>query len=304
MGGNVAADPGWRHARLHSLAHEAPKARLSLCAFFDILPAKKRIMRARPFILALLWGLFIPLQNFAALSSAPLHIFAAASLTDALKEIAGSFEQETGHRVLFNFAGSDILARQIEAGAPADIFFSADEAKMDALAGNGLLVGETRKNQLSNTLVVVVPSDSTLQFATLEDLASERVSRIATGNPRSVPVGVYARRYLEKAGLWARLEPKIVATENTRAALAAVESGNMDVGIVYKTDAAISKKVKVAWEFPALPELPIVYPRAALKSSSQIDRATAYLRFLDTSAAKAVFEKHGFIVLPEVSGPK
>jgi molybdate transport system substrate-binding protein len=233
-----------------------------------------------------------------------LRVSAAASLADVLAEINPAFSKTSGSKVQLNLGASSTLARQIEQGAPADVFFSADRAKMDGLAAKGLVVNETREDQLSNALVVVVPNDSAAQFKSIQDLTAKNVGRIATGDPKAVPVGIYARSYFEKAGIWKDLEPKIVATENVRGALAAVESGNVDAGIVYKTDAAISRKVKVALEIPSMEDLKIVYPMAILKSSTQPKLAAQYLEFLDTPASKTVFEKFGFIVLPEVSAAK
>ena len=228
-----------------------------------------------------------------------LRVSAAASLSHALREIDAEFTKASGTPVQLNLGASSALARQIEEGAPADVFFSADQAKMDALAAKGLLLAETREDQLSNSLVVVVPLDNALKLASIKDLVTSRISKVATGDPKAVPVGVYARGYFEKAGLWKELERKIVATENVRAALAAVESGNIDAGIVYKTDAAISRKVKVALEIPPLEGLKIVYPMAVLKGSTQPKQAEKYLEFLDSPTAKAIFEKYGFIVLPD-----
>jgi len=161
-----------------------------------------------------------------------LRVSAAASLTDALKEIDAAFEKETGHKVLLNLGASSLLARQIEAGAPADVFFPADEAKMTALEKKGLIDPSTLKAHLSNSLVVVVPADSTLPLISMKDLTLTGVRKIATGDPRAVPVGVYAREHLEKLGLWTAVQPKIAAMDNVRSALAVVESGNAEAGNV------------------------------------------------------------------------
>ncbi|MDB6134369.1 MAG: modA [Verrucomicrobiales bacterium] len=233
---------------------------------------------------------------------ARLRVSAAASLADALKEIDTAFTKDTGVKVSLNIGASSTLARQIGEGAPADVFFSADPAGIDILEAKGLVKSETRQDQLSNSLVIVVPADSTLKIKEAKDLANAEIRRVATGNPKAVPVGVYARTYLEKTNLWKDVGPKIVAAENVRTALAAVESGNVEAGIVYKTDAAISKKVKVACEIPALPDQKITYPMAVLKSSTQPDLAVKYLDYLDIPASKAVFRKFGFIVLSEGEG--
>ena len=225
-----------------------------------------------------------------------LTVFAAASLSDALKEIAVIYQKQSGDRVVFNFGASSVLARQIEEGAPADIFFSADEAKMDGLEKLGLILKETRRSRLSNSLVIVVAADSPLQVPSADHLAGDKVKRIALADPKAVPAGVYARAYLEKARLWPAVERKIVPTENVRAALAAVESGNVDAGIVFKTDARISRKVRVTCEVKPEEGPPISYPMAVVKESSRIEAGKRFLRHLDSGEAETVFEKHGFIV--------
>jgi molybdate transport system substrate-binding protein len=229
----------------------------------------------------------------------PLRIAAAASLSTVLKELSPAFTQASGVKVELQLGASNALARQIEAGAPADVFFSADAATMERLAQQGLIKTATREDQLSNSLVIIVPRDSALTFQSVQDLAKPEIKRVATGDPQAVPVGVYAKKYLEQAGVWAAVAPKIVASENVRAALAAVESGNLDAGIVYKTDAAISPRVKIALELPPRAGLTITYPMAALTASEQPAAAQAYLDFLDSAAAKSAFAKAGFIVLPD-----
>lgn len=228
-----------------------------------------------------------------------LRVSAAASLADVLKELNAAFEKETGTKVQLNLGASSLLARQIGEGAPVDVFFSADEVKMEGLAKNGLLEPGTREAQLSNTLVVVVPADSGLKLTSMKELDSPAIKRIATGDPRAVPVGVYAREHLQKLGIWPAVESKIVAMENVRAALAAVESGNAEAGIVYKTDAAISAKVKIACEVPAAEGPRIVYPTAIVKGARNGAEAAAWLAFVDRPASHKVFEKFGFVVLPE-----
>lgn len=231
-----------------------------------------------------------------AACAATLTVFAAASLTDSLKEIAAGYEKQTEDKVVFNFGASSFLARQIEEGAPADLFFSADEAKMDGLERKGLVAKETRKSRLSNSLVVVVATDSAITISSPAGLASPEVNRIALADPRTVPAGIYARRFLEEAGLWNDVESKVVPVDNVRAALAAVESGNVEAGMVYKTDAAISKKIKVACEVPAKEGPAISYPVAALKEAKEPDAAKRFLKHLGSDEAGRVFEKFGFIV--------
>jgi len=221
-------------------------------------------------------------------------VYAAASLTDALKEIAAAYEKQSGDKLRFNFGASSMLARQIEESAPADLFFSADEAKMDALEKKDLLLPGTRRSLLSNVLVLVVPTDASAAPKSAADLAKPEFKKIALAEPQTVPAGIYAREYLQKLGLWDAVKEKVVPTENVRAALAAVESGNVEVGIVYKTDSLISKKVKVAVEVPAAEGPKISYPIAVLKSSGQPDRAKKFAEYLAGPTPRSVFKRFGF----------
>jgi molybdate transport system substrate-binding protein len=230
------------------------------------------------------------------LDAATINVFAAASLTETLKEIAADYEKQTGDKVVFNFGASSFLARQIEEGAPADIFFSADEAKMDGLEKKGLIAKSTRKSRLSNSLVIVIASEKGAAIRTPKDLATDRVKRLALAEPRTVPAGIYAKEYLQNQNLWPSVEAKVVPTENVRAALAAVEAGNAEAGIVYKTDATISKKVKVAYEVPPKDNPAISYPMALMKDSKDLNAAKRFLKHLDSEEAGRVFEKSGFIV--------
>ena len=230
--------------------------------------------------------------------SATIRVFAASSVADALKEITTAYQNESGDKIAFNFAGSNVLARQIEEGAPADVFVSADEIRMDQLEKAGRIASETRTNLLGNSLVVITARDSRLRIPTIAELSSNTVKRIAVADPKAVPAGVYARNHLTKLGLWSAVEPKVVPTDDARAALAAVESGNIEVGIVYKTDAALSKKVQVALEIPASSGPSIRYPVAVVKGSKESKAAIRFLRYLQSQAAAKVFRKHGFLVLP------
>ena len=227
------------------------------------------------------------------LHAAEITVFAAASLTDSLKEIAAAYEQTTGDKVRFNFASSNTLAQQIQAGAPADIFFSADKAKMDALTTAGLIASDTRKDLLGNTLVIITPLDGPA-ISRAKDLTNPTIKHLSLGDPRAVPAGVYAKAYLEKAGLWAALQAKVVPAESVRTALAVVESGNAQAGIVYKTDAAISKKVKVALEIPAADTPQIIYPAAVVKDSRHAAAARKFLGYLAEKSATECFRKFGF----------
>ena len=235
------------------------------------------------------------------LPAATVTVFAAASLADALKQIGADYERVSGDKIIFNFAASGTLARQIEAGAPADIFFSADEAKANGLEKEELLVNGSRKSLLGNALVIVTPPDAAAVHSP-DELTNAAIQRLAIGDVKYVPAGTYAKIYLERKHLWRALEPKVVPCENVRAVLAAVASGNVDAGIVYKTDAAISKNVRVAFEVPAADGPKISYPLALVKDSPQPAAAGKFMKYLEAGAAVAVFQKFGFTVLPSISG--
>ena len=224
-------------------------------------------------------------------------VSAAASLTDVLKEIATGYQSKTKHTVKFNFGPSSGLARQIEEGAPADLFFSADLPQMDNLDKSGRLEPGTRKNLLSNQLVIIVPADSKLAISAPKDLLKGEIKRIAIAEPGSVPVGVYSSKYLADEGLWNQVKPKVVPVQDVRATLVSVESGNVEAGFVYKTDAAISKKVKIVYAVPINKGPRITYPVAIVKESKRKDAARDFLNHLQTSACKEVFRKYGFVVL-------
>ncbi|HMJ06401.1 MAG TPA: molybdate ABC transporter substrate-binding protein [Chthoniobacterales bacterium] len=228
------------------------------------------------------------------LFAADLTVHAAASLSEALQEIGAAFEKKGADRIEFNFGGSSMLERQIEQGAPGDLFFSADEAKMDALAEKNLLLVDTRRSLLSNTLVLIVGKNARSIPRSASDLTQRAYRKIALAAPETVPAGIYARAYLEMIHLWDALKDKIVPTENVRAALAAVESGNVDAGFVYKTDALISKEIRVAVEIPAAEGPKISYALAVLKSSQAPERAKEFAIYLAGPEARAVFEKFGF----------
>jgi molybdate transport system substrate-binding protein len=223
---------------------------------------------------------------------AEVRVFAAASLTDALTEIAGSWEQGGGEPVVFNFGSSATLARQIDAGAPADLFVSADEAKMDWLASRKRIAPATRVSLLSNTLVVVVPRGASTAISDVRDLAS--LDKIAIAEPSSVPAGIYARKHLERMSLWASLAPKVIPTDNVRSALHAVERGNAAAAIVYATDARISPGVRVAHVIENGP--PISYAAALTTDAENAAAARRFLDYLRSEDGRAVFRRHGFVV--------
>jgi molybdate transport system substrate-binding protein len=233
----------------------------------------------------------------AVSSGAEVRVAAAASLADVLKEIAAPYERHSGDHVVLIFGGSNTLARQIREGAPIDLFISADNARMDELERKQLILPESRQALLSNTLAVVIAVDRELVVKGPESLLDGGVKRIALGDPNAVPAGIYAREYLESTGLWKSLQRKIVSAENVRGALAAVESGNADAAIVYRTDAAVSKKVRVAFEVPVQAGPRILYPVALLRESRQPDAARKFLEHLLGQKSRRIFEKFGFVVL-------
>ncbi|MDD2421455.1 MAG: molybdate ABC transporter substrate-binding protein [Heliobacteriaceae bacterium] len=224
-----------------------------------------------------------------------LTISAAASLTDALQEMKDQCEKETNTELTFQFAASGTLQRQIEQGAPADVFISAAATQMNALQKQDLLVTETRKDLLKNELVLVVPKDAAT-VKDFPDLTGEKVKKVAIGVPDSVPAGKYAQETLKYQGLWEQVEPKLVLAKDVRQVLAYVETGEVDAGMVYRTDAKISDKVKITASAPVGSHTPVVYPVAIIKDTKNLDAAKKFVDYLTGEQAKAVFTKHGFTV--------
>ena len=237
----------------------------------------------------------VPGESDAAPSQ--LTVFAAASLAEVLPKVASVYEQQSGVKIIFNFAGSNDLSRQIQQGAPADVFFSANLDQIALLEGKNLWDKSSRKTLLSNQLVIVVPSDRDLRIQSPADLLSERIRRIALADPAAVPAGIYAKQYLEKLGYWQRLRDRMVPTLDVRAALAAVASGNVDTGFVYRTDAAISRQVKIAYAVPLEAGPRIVYPAAAVKQARNFGEALQFLKFLQNPRAAEIFHSYGFVTL-------
>lgn len=224
-----------------------------------------------------------------------LLVFAAASLTNVLSDLATSFEKTTRDRLTFSFGASSDLARQIIAGAPADVFLSADAAQAERVVQAGAVEKAALHPLLTNTLVVVIPKDATTTVTGAADLA--QVKRLALADPKAVPAGVYAKQWLEKTGSWKKIEPHVVPTVDVRAALAAVATGSADAAVVYRTDAAIEPRVRVAYEVPAAAGPHITYVVAVVNTSHKTDEAQKLVDFLRSPAARPVFEKAGFGVL-------
>lgn len=240
-------------------------------------------------------SLFAGLALALAAPAAEITVFAAASLTNALKEIAPIYERSSGDTVRFNFGSSGALARQIKEGAPADVFLSADQLRADQLEKAGLLLPGTRRTLLANTLVLVVNLEAPANVKGFDDLTGKAVRRLAIGEPKTVPAGTYAKKWLQDHKLWFGVIDKCVPLDNVRTVLAAVETGNADAGLVYKTDALISKKVTIVAEVPLSDGLDITYPAAVVKDARQPEAAKAFLDHLGTPDALAVFARYGFL---------
>ena len=229
--------------------------------------------------------------------AAELTVFAAASLTEAITKISRSFESKRDVKIYMNFAGSQTLQLQIERGAPADLFISASPKQMDALEEKGAIHESSRRNVLRNSLVLVAPIEASRQIQGPENLTQSSIRRIAIGEPSSVPAGIYGAEALKRLGIWAGVQPKLIPGADVRSVLAYTESGEVDFGIVYRTDASVSEKVRVAYEFPTSSHSPIVYPAAVIRGAKHEDLARLFLRYLKTSEVKHVFENYGFSVV-------
>ena len=234
---------------------------------------------------------------FIGCSGEELVIFGAMSLTDALTEVSQRFGASQNVKVYCNFAGSSTLQRQIEKGAPADVFISASPKQIDALQQMGFLYDGSRREILNNRLVLVAPVNSSLSMTDVGMLAQDSIRRIVIGEPNSVPAGIYGREALIHLGIWDAVQPKLIPSADVRSTLAYVESSEVDVGVVYQTDAEISKKVKMVYTFPDSSHSPIVYPAAVLRDTGHRVLAHAFLDYLQTAEVAAIFEKYGFSVV-------
>jgi molybdate transport system substrate-binding protein len=244
--------------------------------------------------------LTLPSPRCSLAQQRPVTTFAAASLQDALTSIAKTFTDRTGVPVHFSFGSSAELARQLDQGAPADLFAAADVDWMDWAVARNLIKPRTRVDLLGDRLVVVAPFDAKFSTLALERnalLAAIGQSRLATGEMNSVPAALYAKSALEKLGLWSDVQPHLAQCENVRAALALVALGEASLGIVYETDARAEPLVKVVATFPPDTHAPIVYP-FALTAKAKGEGPARFLAFLQTDAARTVFTAQGFIALP------
>ena len=250
---------------------------------------------------AVLFLACLPAQaaDSASRQTRPLLVFGAASLTNALDEIGAEFTKTTGQPVKFSYAASSVLARQIEAGAKADLFFSADVEWMDYLQARNLIDASTRKDVLGNRLVLIAPVSSRIELKigpSFPLAAALGKGRLSTGDPDSVPVGRYAKSALTTLGVWSSVADRLINADNVRSAMAFVSRGEAPLGIVYETDALIDNKVRIVDRFPASSHLPIVYPMAV--TSVAQSSASSFAAYLRGPEAARIFRKNGFATRP------
>src|SRR5882672_4138288 len=239
--------------------------------------------------------LLLALAAAVAARAETITVFAAASLKDALDENVKAYQAKAGDRVVVSYAASSALAKQIEAGAPADIFISADLDWMDYLEQRRLIRSDTRRNLLRNRLVLIAPADSAASVDIAPGFPLARLlgnGRLAMANPDAVPAGKYGKASLEALGVWKDVQSKVASTENVRAALVLVSRGEAPLGIVYRTDAAVDPKVRVVGVFPESTHPPIIYPIAETAVAKAA--AAAFVAWLNRPEARAIFQKYGF----------
>jgi molybdate transport system substrate-binding protein len=257
------------------------------------------LKRAFAIPLALLAATLWLAPQAASAQDKTLTVFAAASMKNALDDVNAAYTKSTGVKVVSSYAASSALAKQIEGGAPADVFVSADLKWMDYVQDKKAIKTDTRLSLLGNKLVLIAPKDSRIGNVTigqgfdLAKLAGD--GRIATGDVKAVPVGLYAKAALESLGAWTAAEPKFAMTDNVRAALLLVSRGEAALGIVYETDAKVEPGVKIIGSFPEGSHPPVTYPVAATMTAKP--DAAGYLAFLRGKAAREIFERYGFTVL-------
>lgn len=252
-------------------------------------PTMRRLAASASFVL-----LALPFAATTA-HATDLVVSAAASLTNAFKDLGTAFEQQNpGVKVINNFGASDILMQQIVRGAPADVFASADQTAMDKAVAEKAVQPATRKNFAANQIVLIVPNDSPLSLTSLKDLTQAGVKKVALGNPASVPFGRYTKTALENAGLWDAVLAKGVMAQNVRQSLDYVARGEVEAGFVFATDAAVMPdKVKVAIRIPS--DTPATYPIAVTAGTAQAELANKYLAYVQSAAGQAVLARYGFL---------
>lgn len=264
----------------------------------------RAVLKSAALALSLVAGLaFSGMSAALATAAEPVTVFAAASLKESVEKIAAAWKAETGHEVRLSFAGSSALARQIEEGAPADIFISADLKWMDHLDKTGRIKSESRVNLLGNRIVLVAPNDTSATATIGENFPLASLlgdGRLAMANVDSVPAGTYGKAALEKLGVWDSVKDKVAQAENVRAALLLVSRAEAPLGIVYETDAKADPGVKILDRFPEASHPAIVYP-AALTTDSANAEAAAFLAYLQGAKAHAIFTDAGFTVLAKTN---
>ncbi|MEG3935174.1 MULTISPECIES: molybdate ABC transporter substrate-binding protein [unclassified Microcoleus] len=244
--------------------------------------------------LLIAWNLFKSVSPTTTQQQTSLNVSAAISLSKALGEIKTVYQSSNPNfTITYNFGASGALEQQIQQGAPVDVFFSAATKQMNDLQQSNLLINDTRRNLLTNRLVLITPKNG-VALSDFKQLTDARIKKIAIGEPKSVPVGQYAQEMLNKLGLWGQIQPKLVLGNNVRQVLTFVESGNVDAGIVYATDATASDKVTVRLTAAENLHSPIVYPLAVIRNSRNPAAAKAFVDFLAGDRAKIVFQKYGF----------
>jgi len=226
--------------------------------------------------------------------SVEITVSAAASLQDAMKAIAPLYTQEQANvTITYNFGSSGSLQQQIEQGAPVDVFLSAAPKQMNALQEKDLLLTDTRKDLLKNSIVLVTPKDKT-DISNFKELTTDKVSKVAIGDPESVPAGQYGKEALASLNLYEPIQAKLVFAKDVRQVLSYVETGNVEAGLVYATDANVSNNVKIVATASETSHAPIIYPVAVLKESKHPNSAKRFVNFLSTESAQSVFEDYGF----------
>jgi molybdate transport system substrate-binding protein len=256
------------------------------------------VLLAVTFVMSLTVGIVGAATNTTESGNAPesITVSAAASLTDAFKDIASQFETENpGKNVSLNFGSSGALRMQIKGGAPVDVFASADENQMNMLANESLIENNSRKDFANNSLVLIVPANSTLNITKIQDLTDSKVQKIAIGNPDTVPVGNYTRTALTEAGLWSELQNKTVLAEDVRQALTYVERGEVDAGFVYTTDAKTAQPGTIKTVTNVSVSTPITYPIAVVSASKHKETAQKFLDFVTGQKGQEILKKYGFI---------
>ena len=261
-------------------------------------PAKLRVLGLSNCILALVLCSGCRNQNNQKTEGGEILVSAAVSLKEAFGEIAGSFEASSGSKVVFNFGGSGELQKQIEQGAPADVFASAAEREMDELDAKGLIDSQSRKDFAENSLVLIVPAAAHTPLLSFQEVNNPKFMRIAIGNPQTVPAGHYGQQALENNQLWGAVKNHLILSENVRQVLEYVAHGEVDAGLVYSTDVEVARgRVKIVAQAPEGTYGPIRYPIAVVKGSRHAEAAAHFLKFVLSTEGQDILKRHGFVMV-------